>query len=521
MNRKQIYFLFFLVACLSLLIGNASYAVIGRDGEYVLNASGTMKAVTYGEPYTPPEERTDQKVGEIEDAVATISTTLSTVSSNLLTVSGTTSIIGSDMAAMKGTLANVASGVENVGSISAAINTNINRTNDLLSYLCYKPDLIKRYGFIIDQNNSDPDTCVTYLYDAVGKTPAGLDSENVFQYGDWQDFIYDACKPVMVATDGTVLYDLDRNDQTKRVDGEDSDYNDYEQSGNMMVQFKRKYISVTTPETDKIQVVFCDLPLDETYNAYAFMDQYGNVKSVAYYSMFEGTSHNGSIRSLASTTNAINNISGETMRSRCKANGDGWDFPSFSLKYYINYLHVLVSKSLDSQSKFGQGNTDGGQNNPNLPGALISSGGFAGNLSNTTSPVKTFWIENLWGNYWKWHNGVLAKDSSLYIKNTPPYINNSLKGYVYATNSTATDDYIRKMKLINGILLPSSNTGGSSSTYWCDKSWWYNTSTVRSALAGGSRSSGNVCGLWALILLISFLPLTVTIPLVCRFFKHC
>ena len=47
---------------------------------------------------------------------------------------------------------------------------------------------VKIYGMHIDGSESDPDSMITYLEDAVGMTPAYMDYTNdVFNYGSWGD----------------------------------------------------------------------------------------------------------------------------------------------------------------------------------------------------------------------------------------------------------------------------------------------------------------------------------------------
>lgn len=71
------------------------------------------------------------------------------------------------------------------------------------------------YGFHIDPSISDPAQAVTYLADAVGKTPAAMGA-STFSYGDWADAFF-MPKPCMLRSDGTVAYYLDPNDYTQKL----------------------------------------------------------------------------------------------------------------------------------------------------------------------------------------------------------------------------------------------------------------------------------------------------------------
>lgn len=365
---------------------------------------------------------------------------------------------------------------------------------------------VKRYGFRINQANSDPYNSVTYLYDAVNKTPAGLTSANAWSWGSWQDFVEYICKPVMLGADGTVLYELAHNDHSKMIDGATaSAVADSSQSANAMVQFRKLYMSITSPSSDVLDVVFCPVKLDETYQAFAFTDQYGMEKEFFYHSMFNGTKDsNNKLRSIATGTAPLASTAGTTLRTYAQANGNGWDFPSWSQRTYINMLHILISKSLNSQGVFGQGNGNGGQAGPTMCGSFSTAGAFAGDLTDETKAVKTFYIENYWGEIWNWHNGVInvgdGTNVHLYVRNTPPYTSSSIEGYKKKSAAGPTsNNYVTKMGLVDGILLPSS-VGGDSASYWCD--YFYQAhaaNTVYSAFVGGSRGGHRAaCGCWDL-----------------------
>ena len=371
---------------------------------------------------------------------------------------------------------------------------------NLLQEFTNRLPTFKRYGFIIDQNDSNPDTCVRYIYDAYGMTPAGLDSSNVFQYGSWKNFCDDINYPCMVDADGKELYRLDPDNQQKRIDGANAPYNDLTQSANMMAAFRKMYVSVTQVEDEtknEIKVVFCDAKLDETYQAYAFTNDKGQIADVFYHSMFLGTlDSNNKIRSLA-TGKAKVNLSGVTQREYCQANGSKWDFPTYAQRVYIGLLHILISKSLDCKTKFGKGRISGSEGesyNANC-GTKVSTGRFSGTVANETTVVKSFYIENLWGESWVWHNGFNCKTSQTWVKLYPPFTSQSNIGYKKGVTYPA-DGYIRAMRVVDGLVMPV-NSSGASTTYWCSRVYGYNSSSnLRSALFGGRRGDGAGCSLW-------------------------
>src|SRR5690606_32143537 len=73
------------------------------------------------------------------------------------------------------------------------------------------------YGVRIDKNNSNPETRVTYIGDAVGFTPMRGNNGN-FQWGSWKEVFERFEIRPCVLQNKQVNYYLDPNDFTKRVD---------------------------------------------------------------------------------------------------------------------------------------------------------------------------------------------------------------------------------------------------------------------------------------------------------------
>ena len=109
------------------------------------------------------------------------------------------------------------------------------------------------YGFHINGSESNPDSMVTYIEDAVGMIPAYMDfSAGTFNYGSWQNAFF-MPKPCMVKYDGTVDYYLNPNDYTKKADGTASDIANTAYEGNAMMEWgqngKKIYLCVK-PSSD-------------------------------------------------------------------------------------------------------------------------------------------------------------------------------------------------------------------------------------------------------------------------------
>ena len=102
--------------------------------------------------------------------------------------------------------------------VSAGLTVKDNDSRLIGELLRNRPTV---YGWHVDPSISDPAQAVTYLADAVGKTPAAMGASS-FSYGDWADAFF-MPRPCMLRSDGTVAYYLDPNDYTKKADGSSSD----------------------------------------------------------------------------------------------------------------------------------------------------------------------------------------------------------------------------------------------------------------------------------------------------------
>lgn len=97
-----------------------------------------------------------------------------------------------------------------------------NKTSGLFASLV-KPEFSAFiYGWHVDPSISDPSLAVTYLEDAIGKTPASMGA-STFDYGDWENPFF-MPKPCMLKNDGTVDYYLDENDYSKKAGSQEETY---------------------------------------------------------------------------------------------------------------------------------------------------------------------------------------------------------------------------------------------------------------------------------------------------------
>ena len=366
-------------------------------------------------------------------------------------------------------------------------------TEKIISGAAEKP---KRYGMRINRLDSNPATRVTYLFDAVGMTPAGMNySAGAFDYGDWGDLWFvKNNRPVMLRTDGTVDYELNHENHALKLDGTPSAVASTAYGGNAMSEIPLIWVKRWSQNNYDF-VVFCETQYDDTYHAYAHTDADGNVLPVTYFPMYEGSVINNRMRSLSGQTVSAS-LTDAQETTAAQQNGDRWDKLSFSECNLMYEMCTLISKNTNSQTKFGMGCST--SDNFLATGTLNGKGQFYG-TSGTAAGVKMFYCENFYGNYWKRIRGLINDNGNIKVKFVPPY-DSTGAGYISTglVPAGTSGGYLSEMRMTDGGRVPVK-ASGSETTYECD-GFWFNNAQLDVALFGGRRGNGSKCGLsyWSL-----------------------
>jgi hypothetical protein len=368
------------------------------------------------------------------------------------------------------------------------------------------------FCFRIDTTNPNPTTAVTYQGNNADYTPASMDfTTGTLNYGSWENAFFQP-RPVMLKYNGTVDYELDHNDFTKKLDGTASDISKYSYGGNCMIGFPQVWLKFTT--SGNYQYVYIAAQkLDSDYRCYSHYNNNGVLLDEIYVAAFE-PSDSTQLRSLADKTVLINK-SGATMRQYAQANGNGWDFLDLGTLQMIQMLFILMFKSRDSQSKCGGGVVGGTK--MTSTGSLKDKPMFysTNNTSSSNVAVKFFGIENLWGNKNKWINGLTCYQKIIYYKLCNYTADGSTTtGYKPQGNNPGYKEYVGYIggKVLYNLGIPNASDGimwywpysnlpttGTNSTYYCDTvvlSSSPSSTNVGCALFGGYYNSGASAGLF-------------------------
>lgn len=364
---------------------------------------------------------------------------------------------------------------------------------------------VKVYGWHVDPSKSDPAQAVTYLADAVGKTPAAMGS-TAFSYGGWEDAFF-MPKPCMLRYDGTVAYYLDPNDYTKKADGTASDVADTSFGGNAMMEWPLIWYKFVPGEADGEGSFYCsDKQADSSYKCWCNTDADGNVIPHFYTAIYNGCIVSQKLRSLSGQ--ALNQytayeVSFSDFVDKAAANNAGankeWDTDVYADRALINALLVLISKTLDTQSAFGKGFTGGRPPIQRSTGRLDANGLFYGE-STGNEFVKVFGMENYWGCLIRRTRGLTAKNGKYLYKLT----RGTADGSSAADYNLTGDNYIEAFAPPPGLweadaeissmrfgpygMLPQSSVRNSSfDTFYCDKLM---PVTIETPIAQGGWTSG-------------------------------
>ena len=390
------------------------------------------------------------------------------------------------------------------------------------------------FGFVLDQNESDPASMITYIEDNEGYQSAYMNYDtDKFNYGSWENAWFMKVKPCMLNYDGTVAYYLNPNDYSLKEDGTASDIANASFGGNAMVGIPKTYWKIVDNGDNTANIYFSNKKVDEDFHCWSHIDNNGNEIDYCYMPIYNGYSDGTRLRSLSGKT-PLNNQVGTTEINLAKSNNldDNiiWYTEVYSDRVLINLLLLLIGKSTDSQTIFGYGYCTGGSASSNTAintGTLDTKGLFFGKNDTSKTGVKVFGIENWWGNQYRRIAGYINNKGTQLVKLTfGQFDGSTINGYntdgsgyisIGCTPTGTSANYISKMTFTKYGLIPTVMKG-SSTTYYTDGMSFDNSTASNYLRAGGYGDDGFVAGalFYALNRPISFAIYTVGASISCK-----
>ena len=260
----------------------------------------------------------------------------------------------------------------------------------------------------------------------------------------------------------------------------------------------RKIWTKIIPDSDGKGYTFCvaNYQKDEDFHCWCHYDCDNEIKDHFYTHKYFGSYDGTRMRSISGGTNMVSTTRQEEI-DRAKANNttskNHWYTEDYSNWSLIGHLCVLISKSMNSQAKFGTGVCSAssaiGQ------GTMDGKGMFYGK-NNQTDGVKVFGIENFWGNLYWAVAGYMNLSNTTYIKLTHGTVDGSTvseyntTGSGYISNgavSGTNGGYISAMNISAKGLTPKT-VSGSETTYYADGCYF--SGGTMYAFVGGTWSRG-------------------------------
>jgi hypothetical protein len=401
------------------------------------------------------------------------------------------------------------------------------------------------YGFKIDKSNDDSDSAVIYTHDAVTMTPAHMDFTNDrFDYGSWGNaFFVRDCYPVALNLDGTIAYRLDSDDYTKKMDGTPSDIfyellsaapsdwntqwkqyytksgdeyilNDQSSAptfaqntyykltyntsftGNFMMAFPKVWF-YRHEDSQYNYIEISDQKLSDDWKCYAHINASGREVDFIYLPLFKGVIVNSKLRSLPGQIPQGNTTATDEVNA-ATALGSRWQIWDHSSVELINDLLTLMSKSIDSQGRYGVGRSNAYNASDTVTygklqsGTLIKKGKFHGDSSGYKD-VKVFGIESLWANRYDRIQGLLLANGVWKVKMTPPYNFTGTDFVTLSSASVPTDaGYLSRVQTSEYGSIPAE-TISTSGKYFKDFFYRYSNDTCV-PLRGGNCGDTDIAG---------------------------
>ena len=221
----------------------------------------------------------------------------------------------------------------------------------------------------------------------------------------------------------------------------------------------------------------------------AFIKSDNSYRTHIYLGAYQGTggTTSGALSSVSGVSNVVS-ATRATFRTAASGRGTGWH----QLSYYENaaayLLMVTEFDSVNIQRRLGNGSMSGSVYvvNTGLSNGRGNKSQNATSGGSTSDYISYRGLENIYGRAWQWADGFNANTTSAYLnKNWTTWADDTSTNYtLVGTVASGSGSYQTDFLNISNVLLPSTASGGSATTFIADGLW---TSTGwRVAFVGGA-----------------------------------
>lgn len=266
-------------------------------------------------------------------------------------------------------------------------------------------------------------------------------------------------------------------------------------AGNVFIKIPKFYAKIT-PNADG---TFKHQISGVRYEGFStlFVDGEGNELDYILVGKYEGSGSASKVFSKSGATVLVN-ITCDSFRNGCKANGDGYQQYDFLIDLIIKELWLVEMKTTNSQAiMYGYANSNSAAVTTGRTDAVKTPSGSEESNTDGKHACKYRGIENLWGNTYTWCDGISFSSEKVYICTDPKSYaaGKTASPYVYHGDRASGYNYIKTVAPLNRhplIQYATEASGASATTYFCD----YADAGGSVLAVGGYWGSTTGAGLW-------------------------
>lgn len=229
-----------------------------------------------------------------------------------------------------------------------------------------------------------------------------------------------------------------------------------------------------------------------------FVNGKGNEIDYVLVGKYEASGTSAKVASKSGQTVLVN-ITLPAMRTACMANGKGYQQYDFLIDAIIKELFLIEFATTNSQGiMYGYANSNSAAVATGRTDSVKTPSGSEESNTDGKHACKYRGIENLWGNVYKWCDGITFSGDKVYICLDPESYKSedTTSPYFYVGDRASGGGYLKEIAYFDkfpALCYTSSVSGGSATTYYCDYSVAYGGTVL---YVGGGWSGGDSAGLW-------------------------